>query len=254
MDIEKLKAEISQLAKASDTSGNMAKVLDEVNWERIRLELDNKRISTKLEYTEGAYKGLARTADKLTTENAHMKAELDMLRETRAQATVSSSVHQDRRSGSDLTHESLAAENARLEKELGKANGTLGAIMSSLGPRPVASPISLNVPDNASNFESQTNRVFPQAEEPVRNWDSINDNGPDRKMQATSFTINTSKPNANTLSQAPSGYTKSYTGAANDWVPDASTLTPSTSVGTDQWSFATPSRAPSPSGSVESEL
>ena len=52
VDIEKLNAEISQLAKASDTSGDMAKVLKEVNGERIRLELDNKCISTKLEYTE----------------------------------------------------------------------------------------------------------------------------------------------------------------------------------------------------------
>ena len=52
MDIQKLKAEISKLAKASDTSGNMAKVLEEVNCERTRLELDNKCISAKVEYTE----------------------------------------------------------------------------------------------------------------------------------------------------------------------------------------------------------
>ena len=252
MDIEKLKAENSQLTKASGTSGNMTEVLEETHCERMRLELDIKCLNARLEYTEGAYRGLARNADKLTAENAHMKAELDKLRETLAQATVSSSVLQDRPSGPDP--ELLVAENARLEKELAKANGTLGAIMSSLGPHPVASPISLNVPDNAGKFESQTNRVLPQAEEPVSNWDSINVNGPDRKMQATSFTIDTSKPNANTLSQAPSGYTKSYTGATNTWAPDASNLTPSTSVGTDQWSFAIPSRAPSPSGSVESEL
>ena len=92
LDIEKLNVEISQLAKASDTSGNMAKVLEEVNGERIRLELDNKCVSTKLEYTKGAYRRLARNADKLAAENAHMKAELDKLRETLAQATFYSSI------------------------------------------------------------------------------------------------------------------------------------------------------------------
>ena len=254
VDIEKLKAEISQMAKASDTSGNLAKVLDEVNCERIRLELDNKCISTKLEYTEGASRGLARNADKLTAENAYMKAELNKLRETLAQATISSSVHQNRPSGPDLTYELLAAENARLEKELAKANGTLGAVMSSLSPQPVASPISLNVPDNASKFESRTNRVFTQAEEPLRNWDSINVNVPGPKMQATNFMINTSRPNANALSQLPSRDAKSCVGSTNSWAPDTAILTPSTSVGTDRWSFATQSRAPSPSGSVESEL
>ena len=88
---------------------------------------------TSLEHSKGAYRGLARNTDKLTTENVHIKAELDKLRKTLTQATISSSVHQDWSSGPDPTYEFLAAENIRLEKKLGKANGTLGAIMSSLG-------------------------------------------------------------------------------------------------------------------------
>ena len=232
----------------------MAKVLEEVYRERMRLELANECISTKLEYTEGAYREMARNADKLTTENAQMRAELDKLRGTLAQATISSSGHQNRPSGPDPTHGFLVAENARLETEIAKATGTLSAIMSSLSPHPVASSISLNVLDTASKFDSQTNRAFLQAEEPIRKWDSISPNGPDSRMKTTSFTINTSRANTNTLSQAPSGHTKNYTGNTKSWAPDATILTPSTSVGTDQWSFATPSRAPSPSGSVESEL
>ena len=254
MDIEKLKAENSQLSKVSDASGNMAVVLEEVQGERMRLELDIKYISARLEYTEGAYRGLARNADKLTAENAHMKAELDRLRKALAQATVSPSVYQGQPSGPEPTYEFLAAENARLEKELAQANGTLGAIMSSLSPHSVASPTSLSVSDTASKLESQTNRSFSQAEELVRNWDPINPDGTDSRMKTTSFTINTSKPNANTPNQTPSRDSKNCVGTANSWTPDADTLTPSTSVGTSQWSFAIPSRAPSPSGSVESEL
>ena len=254
MDIEKLKAENSLLTQASDTSSNMAGALEEARSERMRLELDIKCLSARLEYTEGAYRELVWNGDKLTAENEDLKAALDHLRGTLGQAAISPSGHQNRPSGPGSTHELLAAENSRLEKELGEAKDTLGAIMSSLSPHSAASPINSNIPETASETKPQINRVLPQAKELVRNWGSINVSGPGLTTQATNFTINTSKPNAKMLSQTPNGDTKSCVRSTTNWSPDAAILTPSTSVGTDQWSFAIPSRAPSPSGSVESEL
>lgn len=63
MDSEKLKAGNSRLTKVSDTSSNIAGA--------------------------GAYRKPLWNADKLTTENAYMQAELDQLLRTLAQATVS---------------------------------------------------------------------------------------------------------------------------------------------------------------------
>lgn len=248
MSIEKLKAEIAQWTKASDSSGNMAKVHGELQGERIRLEDYVKCISDKLQYAEGAYTAMAGNADKLAAENAHMKAELAKSHEYFAQATTSSSTHRARASAPDPTVEFLVAEKARLEKELSKANGTLGAIISSLNPHPVASPTSHSASATADKSEPQTNRALSQAKEPIPNWNFGNAHGPGPEIKATSVTMNTSKPNTNTLSQALCG---DATGTTNNWGPDPATLTPSTAVDNDGWSWAVP---PSPSGSVESEL
>ena len=254
-DFEKLKAEMSQLSTASDTSGDMATVLGELlgqfRGEQIRLEDDIKCISEKLEYAESAYTAVAMNAEKLAAENAHMKAELAKSHGNHAQATILPPI---RASGQDSTVQFLVAERARLERELAKANGTLGTILSSFSSYPMASLTSPDASDTAGNIISQTNRALAQAKEPARNWDFINANGPVSEMKATNTTINTSEPNANTFKQAPSGNAKNCIWNTNSWGPDVATLAPSTAVDTNDWSFAVPGRIPSPSGSVESEL
>ena len=250
MDIEKLKAEMSHLSTASDTSGDRAKVFGELlgkfRGEQIRLEDNIKCIIDKLEHAEGAYTAVAMNADKLAAENAHLKAELAKSHGNLAQATVSPSIQRTQASGPDPTVEFLMAEKARLETQLAKANSTLGAISSSLNPFWVAPPTSANISDTAGKSEHQMNHV--------RNLGFINTNGPISEIQTTNTTINTSKPNTNTFNQTPSGDAKNYIGTNNSWGPDAATLTPSTVVDTHDWPMAASGRTPSPSGSIESEL
>ena len=246
-----LKAEMSQLSTASGTSGGMAKVLGELlgkfRGEQIRLEDRIKCISDKLEHAEGAYTALKTNANKFAAENAHIKAELAKSHENPAQTTISPS-------GPDPTVRILMAERARLERELAKANGTLSTIHSSLSSFPMASPTQPSTPHTAGKFESQRNGILPQAQEPIRNWDFINANGPDTEMEATSTTVNNFEPNTNAFSQAPSGDVMHYNGAANSQGPDAATLAPSTAAHANNRSFGVPEGIPSPSRSVESEL
>lgn len=258
MAVEKLKAEMSQLSTASNTSGDVAKVLGELlgkfRGEQIRLEDDIKCINDKLIYAEGAYTAAAMNAEQLAAENAHMKAELAKSHGNLTQATISPFIQRARASGPNPTVEFLVAERARLEGELAKANGTLGTIHSSLSSYSMASPTSPNASDTAVKVASQTSRVLPRAKEPARNCDFINANRPVSEIKATNTTSNTSKPNMNTLSQAPSGDAMNFIGTTNSWDPDAATIAPSTAVNTGDWSFAIPGRTLSPSGSVESEL
>ena len=250
MDVEKLKAEMSHLSTASDTSGDRAKVFGELlgkfRGEQIRLEDNINCIRDKLEYAEGAYTAVAMDNNKLAAENAHMKAELAKSHDILAQASIAPSVHRSRASGPDPNVEFLVAEKARLETQLAKANSTLGAIGSSLNPFWVAPPTSANVSDTAGKAEHQMDRV--------RKLGFINADGPDSEMQTMNTAINTFKPNTNTFSQTPSGDAKNYIGTNHSWGPDVTTLTPSTVVDAPDWPMAAPGRRPSPSGSIESEL
>ena len=246
--------EMSQLSTASGTSGDMGKTLGELlgkfRGEQIRLEDGIKCISAKLEHAEGAYTTLAMNAEKLAAENAHIKAELAKSHENLAQTTISPSIHQARASVQDPTVQILMAERTRLERELAKANGALSIIRSSLSSYPVASPTTPNIPDATGKVASQTNGALPQTDVVARRWASMNA----REIKGTNTTINTPKPNAITISQAPSGDAMDYIGNTNSWGTDAAALDLSTAAHTNDWSGAAPKRTPSPSGSVESEL
>ncbi|KAK0507305.1 hypothetical protein JMJ35_010343 [Cladonia borealis] len=247
MDVEKLKAEMSQLSKASGTSGDMGKALGELlgkfRGEQLRLEDGIKCISDKLEHAEGANTALAMNADNLAAENAHMKAELAKSHENLAQTTISPSIHRARASVQDPTVQVLMTERTRLERELAKANGALSTIRSSLSSYPVASPTTPNASDATGRVVSQTNGVLPQTDEVARRWAFMNA----REIQGTNTTIDTSKPNTNITSQAPSGDAMDYIGNTNGWCINGAALAPSTVVHATE-------RTPSPSGSVESEL
>ena len=258
MDVDMLKAEMSQLSTASGTSGGMAKVLAELigkfRGEQIRLEDGIKCISDKLEHAECAYTALVTNANRLTAGNAHMKAELAKSHESLAQTTISPSIHQAQASAPGPTVQFLMAEKARLERELAQANGTLGTIYSSLRSYPMAPPTHPNAPDTTGKVESQRNGVLPQTQEPIRNGDFISVSGRVSEMEATSTTVNTFKPNTIAFSKAPNGDVMDYNGTTNSQGLAAATLVPSTATDTNNWSFGTPERIPSPSGSVESEL
>ena len=254
MDVAKLKAEMSQLSTASGTSGDMGKelgkLLGKFRAEQIQLEYGIKCISANLEHAEGAYTTLAMNADNLATENAHMKAELAKLQENLAQATISPSINRARTSVPDPTIQVLMAERTCLEKELAIANSALSTIKSSLSSHLVAYPTTPNVSDATGRVASQTNGFLPQTDEVARRWASINA----RETKGTSTTINTSKLNTKTPSQAPSGDAMDYIGNINGWCTDGAALAPSTAVHTSDGSVVVPERAPPPSGSVESEL
>ena len=236
----------------------MAKLLGELlggfHGDQRGLEDDIKRISDQLKRAEGTNTAVAMRVHKLAAENAHKKAQLAKSHESLAQATVAPSLRRARASELYSTDGSLMAEYARLEKELADAKGTLGVIMSSLSPYSMASPTTLNSSAIAGNFGSQTNGVLPRAKETIRNWDFANANELISKTRTTDTTNNTSEPNTNTLSQAPSGHRKNCTRTTDSRGPENATLSPPTAVGTDDGSFAVPGRAPSPSGSIESEL
>ena len=252
-DVEKLKAEISQLSTASGTSGDMGKILGELlgkfRGEQLRLEDGIKYISAKLEHAEGAYTTLAMNAEKLAAENARMKAELAKSHENLAQTTIFPSMPRTRASVPDPTLQVLMAERTRLERELAIANGTLSTIMPSLKSYPVVSPTTHNVPDATGRVASQTNAVLLQTDEVARRWASMNA----REIQGKNATVDTST-NTNATSQAPSGDAMDYIGNTNGWCTDGAALDPFTAVHTSDGPVAVPERVPSPSGSVESEL
>ena len=217
----------------------LRELLGKFRGEQIRLEDGIKCISDKLEHAKGAYTALA-------AENAHMKAELAKSHYNHAQTTISPSVHRAQESGPVPGVQFLMAERARLERELAKANDTLGTIYSFLRSYPMASPTDPNAPGTTGEVDSQRNGVLPQVQEPIRNRDFMNANRPVSEMEATNPTVNTFKTNTNAFSQAPIRDVMDYNGTTNSQGPDAATLAPSTATDTNVWSYGTPERRTPP--------